>query len=147
MGGGSAARSPPPAARARRRAHLAGLYHLPGARAPQDGDDEPAELTDLFLDTDVEQPELEQQSTKLHRRIVHGKTRCWSAVDSAASILMTREANNEFFTMEANLEDSAYNLTPSEYQAMYQIVGIATDIVDVERYVEGSQYGAFCHVA
>ena len=112
-------------------------------------DDPPEEedACDSFLDVDVDQSETDEACAKMYRHVVHGKTRCWSTVDSAASILHTREANSEFFALEENLADAEYNLSPAEYQAMNQIIGIATDIVDVERYVEGSAYstGSILH--
>ena len=59
-------------------------------------------------------------------------------MDSAVSILMTRDANNEFFAKEEHMADADYNPTRPEYLVMSQIAGIAMDIVDVERYVEAS---------
>ena len=38
------------------------------------------------------------------------------------------------------MPDAHYNLSPSEYLALSQIVGILTEIVDVERYIEASQH-------
>lgn len=60
---------------------------------------------------------------------------------------MTRDANNGFFAKEEHMADSEYNLTGPEYLAMFQIAGIATDIIDVEHYVEASNYdtGSIVH--
>ena len=96
---------------------------------------------DSFTDVDIEDIAAHADDKKLWRHIVHGKTRCWSTVDSAESILCTRASNDAFFLKRENMSDAAYNLSPSEYLALPQIIGIMSDVVDVERYIEGFMYG------
>lgn len=92
--------------------------------------------TNEFLDPMVENPEEFHGMERVIKHVVHGKTRCWSTVDSAASIFELRLANNQYF--DEFVDESHMNLTPSEYKDLQCMLGVAFEITDVERYVEVS---------
>ena len=87
-----------------------------------------------FLDVSVENPEELEGMERVSKHIVHGKTRCWSAVDSAASVFELRLANNAY--VDEFADESHMNLTPHEHKDLQCILGVAFEITDVERYIE-----------
>ena len=90
---------------------------------------------DSFMDVDIDDIAAHADDKHFWWHIAHGKTQCWSTVDSAESIVCTRAANGAFFCKRENIPDANCNLSPSEYLALSQIVGILSDLVDVERYI------------
>ena len=97
-----------------------------------------ANKIDSFLDPNDPCPEETAEKERVATHVLHGKTRCWSSIDSARSVYNLRKANNTYFN--AHPDEAQKNLTATEYIELRQVVAVGTQIADVERFLEG----AFC---
>ena len=76
--------------------------------------------------------------TRVMRLVADGKTRMWSIVDMAMTILSQREANRRYG--ESGEADGFEDLTEAEYKRLQLFVGPSLSVADLEKFLEGEGY-------